>query len=281
MGEADGWAGRGVKHKANNRGAWSRAVRSGVRWPPPNGEITRFDAEGWALTNAEASYNGSACAAADASRRTQHTVPVHLRAPPSRAPPHLLSLLDHGPHAADVARAWRSLALVARLGGRPLMCRWVALAKRSKKPGLTSVTRGDAFFIEVDTSLSEQAPRAAVSGAPRATAASATHEAPRGGADKSAVPVLQLTYLQSYESVGVVRVACHRGCTCRSLTVDTLVTARRFATLSTALSAPVTRAAACVLRVSNESPEPEPGSAPRSKVKLVSLAVLSQAGRGK
>ena len=189
-----GWAGRGVEKKKGNRGAWKLAVRSGVRWPPVGSEITTFDRHsGWALTNAEATFNGTA---------------------------------------------------------------WTALAKRSKKPGLTSVTPGDAFFIEVDTSLAR-------SGA----------SAP--AAREGDVPVLQLTYLQSYEQVGIVRIACHKRCTCAPLVVDTLRPKHRFATLNTALSGAVSRAARCVLRVSNESPSPADGSMPRSKVKLVSLAVLS------
>ena len=72
-------------------------------------------------------------------------------------------------------------------------------------------------------------------------------------------------------------VECHEGCTCKPLTVDTLVPQRRFATLNTAVSGAVSRAARCVLRVSNTSPPPADGVAPRSKVKLVSLAVLSAA----
>ena len=125
---------------------------------------------------------------------------------------------------------------------------WAALAKRSKKPGLTSVTPGDAFLIEVDTMLKE---------------------------DDQAVPVLQLTYLQSYEQVGIVRVGCHSGCKCSRMKVNTLQPKRRFATLNTALSGAVSRSKRCVLRVSNESPKPTDGSPPSTKIKLVSLAVLS------
>ena len=120
----------------------------------------------------------------------------------------------------------------------------MALAKRSKKPGLTSVTRGDDFLIEVDTSLSERGVAHAATSAAAGDAADgkASAAAAAGGGEAGAVPVLQLTYLESYEQVGVVTVACHQGCACRNLTVDTLVPSRRFATLSTALSPPVSKA---------------------------------------
>ena len=94
-------------------------------------------------------------------------------------------------------------------------------------------------------------------------------------------PVIQLTYLLSYEQMGVVRVACHAGCACEPTTVDTLAPNRRFATLNTVLSGAVSRAEHCVLRVSNESPRPSSDGAPaRGKIKLVSLAVLSSARSG-
>jgi hypothetical protein len=190
-----GWAGRAVSKtsKAGSRGAWRRSVVEGVRWPAGDGvgESTSFK-RGWALTHAEATYNGSA---------------------------------------------------------------WVALAKRSKKPGLTSVTRGDAFSLAVDTTVEQTA----------------------GGAHTD--PVLQLTFLQSYEHVGIVSLRCVRGCTCDPMTVDTLAPTKRFATLATALSGAVSPAKLCVLRVSNASPRPPEGAPPRTKIKLVSLAVLASAKR--
>lgn len=153
--------------------------------------------------------------------------------------------------------------------------RWEPLAKRSKKPGLTSVTPGDAFEVAVDTSLREEEEPAG-----SATAADRVIEAasPLAPAKKAATrfePVLQVTFLESYEQVGILRITCVRACSCKPLRVDTLKPQRRFATLSTALSGPVTRSSRCVLRVVNDSPQPI-GNASRTKVKVVSLAVLSK-----
>ena len=202
-----GWAGRSVAHKGGNRGAWPKAVVSGVAWTGDG-----LNGSGWALTNVEVMYNGQ---------------------------------------------------------------RWVPLAKRSKKPGLTSVTPGDAFEVAVDTSLREEAQAAA--SAAKSSSGSVSEPSARHGeaASTALVPVLQVTYLESYEQVGVLRVTCVRACSCQPLRVDTLEPKRRFATLSTALSGPVTRSPRCVLRVMNESPQPA-GNASRTKVKVVSLAVLSK-----
>ena len=163
--------------------------------------------------------------------------------------------------------------------------RWVPLAKRSKKPGLTSVTPGDSFEVAVDTSLREEADAASPpTGGATGYARQPNHEdiaaaslvsSSRPSSASVVVPVLQVTFLESYEQVGILRVSCVRACTCAPLHVDTLQPRRRFATLSTALSGPVTRAERCVLRVTNESPAPM-GNASRTKVKLVSLAVLSK-----
>ena len=152
---------------------------------------------------------------------------------------------------------------------------WLPLAKRSKKPGLTSVTPGDSFLVSVDTSLKEEEGSQA---AARVSGGNATEGVDAMTSPSSSmVPVLQVTYLESYEQVGILHVACAQECTCQPLRIDTLQPRRRFATLSTALSGAVTRSERCILRVSNVSPPPK-GNTSRTKVKLVSLAVLSKQG---
>ena len=222
-----GWAGRGVEKKSGNRGAWMRAVVSGVAFGP-HGEYVVYDSasgarQGWAFTNVEVAWNGSA---------------------------------------------------------------WLPLAKRSKKPGLTSVVPGDSFLVRVDTSLSEVVETRDVTTAAPGTPDAGTHpDEPRSdvasaaaAAPATSVPVLQLTYLESYEQVGIVRVECTSGCECKPTRVDTLRPRRRFATLSTALTGPVSRSAGCVVRITNVSPPPNADGS-RTKVKLVSLAVLAQRQR--
>lgn len=141
-------------------------------------------------------------------------------------------------------RAWRPIPA----GGRP------------SKPGLTSVVPGDSMVLQVDTTL--------------ASGSTAT-----GSNSNRELSTLWLTYLQSYDQTGVVRIDCISGCHCEPQTLQTLVH-DRLATLNTTLWH-VSESARCTLRFTNISPRTctaaqpaaDGSTPPCTKVKLVSLAV--------
>uniref|UniRef100_A0A7S0P484 Uncharacterized protein n=1 Tax=Calcidiscus leptoporus TaxID=127549 RepID=A0A7S0P484_9EUKA len=120
------------------------------------------------------------------------------------------------------------------------------------KPGLTSVSVGDAVRLSIDSTL----------GDPAATA------------------VLQLTYLQSYEQMGVLRVSCLQGCTCAPLTLDALLPAQTLATLNTTMLT-LTQSRACRVRLANVARGPPDGCPakvppePCEKLKIVAASVSS------
>ena len=133
---------------------------------------------------------------------------------------------------------------------------WRPLAVKRVKPGLTSVDRGDTVSLRIDTTLGDDGGAATVS-------RDAEHA------------MVQLTYLQSYEQVGVLRIECLDGCTCQTQRLQTLEPSR-LATLNTTLWR-VSESRTCTLRLTNVSPrECATGvRGPCSKVKLVALAVAA------
>lgn len=82
--------------------------------------------------------------------------------------------------------------------------------------------------------------------------------------------------LKSYEQMGVLRLECIRGCACEPLLVDLLRPETRFATLDAARTGRISRSRRCAVAFTNVSPRPVPGQEPRTKLKLVSLAVLRE-----
>ena len=88
--------------------------------------------------------------------------------------------------------------------------------------------------------------------------------------------MVQLTYLQSYEQVGVLRVECVSGCACPTQRLQTLDPSR-LATLNTMLWH-VSESRSCTLRLTNVSPRHCSAAGvrgPCSKLKLVALAVAA------
>ena len=85
---------------------------------------------------------------------------------------------------------------------------------------------------------------------------------------------MQLTYLQSYEQVGVLRIECVSGCQCATQRLQTLEPSR-LATLNTTLWQ-VSESRMCTLRLTNVSPR-DCGEVrgPCTKIKLVALAVAA------
>lgn len=128
---------------------------------------------------------------------------------------------------------------------------WVPNPKPAKKAGLTSVTPGDRLIMKVDTSFSFKSN------------------------DSHLAPALQIMYLRSYEQTGILKIECTSGCRCTPWQIDTLEPKRRFATLDTAMSPPISRARSCMLAFTNISPHPR-GGVPRTKLKIVSIAVVAK-----
>ena len=131
---------------------------------------------------------------------------------------------------------------------------WRPLAIRRVKPGLTSVDRGDTVSLRIDSTLGEDG----------------------GGSGNNAEhSMVQLTYLQSYEQVGVLRIECLDGCTCSPQRVQ-LLEPSRLATLNTTLWR-VSESRSCTLRLTNVSPRQCMSAVrgPCSKIKLVALAVAA------
>ena len=131
---------------------------------------------------------------------------------------------------------------------------WRSFRTPAKKPGLTSLTSGDVFTARVDTTL------------PHLRSES----------------YLQLTYLQSYEHVGVLRLSCSCGCRCAAKFVDTLLPGAKLATLNTTTLRASASANCCV---SFENVSPKDGKCalpslrgPCLKIKLVSLTVSAFVG---
>jgi hypothetical protein len=144
------------------------------------------------------------------------------------------------------------------------------------KPGLTSVTPGDVLELEISTSL-EGGNRGGGGGGGKQGGG-------RGEGFGGEHAAVQVTYLQSYEQVGVVHIECVRGCSCAMKRLDALVPGR-LATLNTALWR-VSEARKCTLRLTNKSPPGScgagsaagagvGGAAPCTKIKLVALAVAA------
>jgi hypothetical protein len=143
-----------------------------------------------------------------------------------------------------------------------------AASRGASKPGLTSVRRGDTVHLLIDTTF-----KASGEGASEA------------GEGQRRRPVLQLTYLQSYEQTGILSIACASGCTCTPQRLDTLMPSR-LATLNTTVWH-VSPSRVCLLRFTNVSPEDgtcrddtvrtqknsSAAAGPCSKIKLVALAV--------
>ena len=134
---------------------------------------------------------------------------------------------------------------------------WQPLAVKRVKPGLTSVVPGDVVSLQIDTTLDR-----------RQNAVPTTAEQ----------PLVQLTYLQSYEQVGLLQVNCEHGCTCGQLRIQALEPTR-LATLNTKLL-PVSESSECTLRLTNVSPR-KCGTArgPCTKIKLVALAIAAPTAR--
>ena len=120
--------------------------------------------------------------------------------------------------------------------------RWLEIKSTQTKPGVTSVASGDSMMLLIDTSMPE--------------ANSTTTSKSQQHRDH---PMLQLSYLQSYEQTGVLRIECVSGCTCPTQTVQTLVRTR-LATLNTTMWR-ASEAKACALRFTNVSPRLCDGSA--------------------
>jgi hypothetical protein len=132
---------------------------------------------------------------------------------------------------------------------------WHPLAVKRVKPGLTSVSPGDVVSLQIDTTLGRHAN---VSGIQLI----GEHA------------MLQLTYLQSYEQVGVLLLECTSGCYCDPHRIQTLEPSR-LATLNTTLW-PVSESRKCTLRLTNASPRYcASGRGPCTKIKLVALAVAA------
>ena len=133
---------------------------------------------------------------------------------------------------------------------------WKPLAVKRAKPGLTSISRGDVMHLSIDTTIDGGSPT------------------PKGKGLKSSSEraMVQLTYLQSYEQVGVLQMECTSGCRCDTQRIQTL-NPGRLATLNTSLW-PVSESSSCTLRFTNVSPL-QCGSTrgPCTKIKLVALAV--------
>ena len=133
---------------------------------------------------------------------------------------------------------------------------WKPLAIKRAKPGLTSISTGDAMNLKIDTTLDGGS------------------QAVMGLKRSGERAMVQLTYLQSYEQVGVLQMECVSGCQCDAQRIQTL-NPGRLATLNTSLW-PVTESRTCTLRFTNISPllcGSTPG--PCTKIKLVALAVAA------
>ena len=139
---------------------------------------------------------------------------------------------------------------------------WAPLPKdpaKPAKPGITSLSIGDAMELTIDTTDTGSHTRA--SNEDESTPA--TSRAPTSTA-------LTVTFLQSYEQVGMVRFTCVRGCECAETTVDTLAPAAQFALMSTS-EILVSQAHECRLRLTNVSPVSRgPGG---TKVKISELGI--------
>ena len=137
---------------------------------------------------------------------------------------------------------------------------WKPLPIRRFKPGLTSVSHGDSMTLHIDTSLDDSD---SALGRPSKSYGSGNEHA-----------MVQLTYLQSYEQVGMLRIECVSGCNCTEQRLQTLEPSR-LATLNTSLWR-VSESRKCKLRFTNVSPN-SCGAArgPCTKVKLVALAVAA------
>ena len=136
--------------------------------------------------------------------------------------------------------------------------RWLEIKSTQTKPGVTSVASGDSMMLLIDTSMPE---------------ANSTTTGSKSQQHRDH-PMLQLSYLQSYEQTGVLRIECVSGCTCPTQTVQTLVRTR-LATLNTTMWR-ASEAKACALRFTNVSPRLCDGSSTEehcTKVKVVGLAV--------
>ena len=132
-----------------------------------------------------------------------------------------------------------------------------AVARGSYKPGLTSVHINDTISFVVDSTA--------------------------GGAGSHRSTLLQLTYLQSYDEVGVLHVECVTGCTCSAATIDTLLPSAKYAALHRS-NVRVSQASRCEVRLTNvgrparhHSRCPSTGS-PCTKVKLAGLSVVEESG---
>ena len=136
---------------------------------------------------------------------------------------------------------------------------WVpALARGTFKPGLTSVHPNDTVSLVVDSTAG-------------------------GGAAGTATAMLQLTYLQSYDECGVLRVECVAGCVCTAATIDTLLPGAKYAALNRS-AVRVSQASRCEVRLINVGRPAGGGGlcptadSPCTKVKLVGLSVLREPG---
>ena len=105
-----------------------------------------------------------------------------------------------------------------------------------------------------------------------------------------AAALLQLTYLQSYEQMGVLQLTCLRGCECSTLTIDAMLPSQSLATLNTTIT-PLTQSRACVLQLVNVARAtaglwvqgaPQPSMCPEksppepcTKLKVVALSISS------
>lgn len=121
------------------------------------------------------------------------------------------------------------------------------------KPGITSLSIGDAVEITIDTTLASEA-----------------EPAPSANDTFSGAAALSITFLQSYEQVGVLQITCLRGCECTQVTVDTRQPDAHFALLNTS-ELSVSQARECRVRLRNVSPASRaPGG---TKIKISQLGV--------
>ena len=121
------------------------------------------------------------------------------------------------------------------------------------KPGITSLSIGDEMEITIDTTLASRSDELA----------------PATNTTASTV-ALTVTFLQSYEQVGMLQIECVEGCTCTETMIDTRAPSAQFALLSTS-DVLVSQAHTCRLRLINVSPVSRaPGG---TKIKISELGI--------
>lgn len=139
---------------------------------------------------------------------------------------------------------------------------WAPLPKdpaKPAKPGVTSLSIGDAMELTIDTSIVDT------------LASNEGESTPATNTDSRApAAALIVTFLQSYEQVGVLQIMCVRGCECAETTVDTRAPGAQFTLMNTS-EVLVSQAHECRLRQTNVSPASRaPGG---TKIKLSELGI--------